>query len=148
MGLFSGIGIASFMLLVSGLITTSSLVTGVIYSFNKFEDYSCGKLNYGILIGVATLIPLLFNFMLYAISCIKKISLILPLFLVMCSSALNIYFTDNLSHKCLDRIKKIIQSYVILHLFYCRATFNYYFNNGFILCCEVIMTLFYNAKIY
>ena len=106
MGLFSGIGIAGFMLLVSGLITTSSLVTGVIYCFNKFEDYSCGKLNYGILIGVATLLPLLFNFMLYAISCIKKISLILPLFLVMCSSAINIYLTDNLSHKCLDHYKE------------------------------------------
>ena len=105
MGLFSGIGIAGFMLLVSGLITTSSLVTGVIYSFNKFEDYSCGKLNYGILIGVATLLPLLLNFMLYAISCIKKISLILPLFLVVCSGGLNIYLIDNLTNDCLDHYR-------------------------------------------
>ena len=41
MGLFCGIGIASFMLIVSGLITASSLVTGIIFTFNKFEEYSC-----------------------------------------------------------------------------------------------------------
>ena len=98
MGLFGGIGIASFMLIVSGLITASSLVTGIIFTFNKFEEYSCGNLKYGILIGVITLLPLLFNFILYSISCIRKISLILPLFLVICSGGLNIYLIDNLTN--------------------------------------------------
>ena len=106
MGLFCGIGIASFMLIVSGLITASSLVTGIIFTFNKFEEYSCGNLKYGILIGVITLVPLLFNFILYSISCIRKISLIIPLFLVICSGGLNIYLIDNLTHDCLDHYKE------------------------------------------
>ena len=106
MGLFCGIGITSFMLIVSGLITASSLVTGIIFTFNKFEEYSCGNLKYGILIGVITLVPLLFNFILYSISCIRKISLIIPLFLVVCSGGLNIYLIDNLTNDCSDHYKK------------------------------------------
>ena len=54
MGIISNCSLIGIFFTLCNVFTLSSVVSGIIYVINNFNDFSCGKLN-RILIGIATL---------------------------------------------------------------------------------------------
>ena len=107
MGLISNLSCFGIIFFLLGSISLSSLISAGIYVYNNFEDYSCGNLNYGILVGIITLVYHIGNLFFFLISCTKKISLIIPTLLIICASAYNVYLFDNLSDNCISHYRDL-----------------------------------------
>ena len=100
MGICSGVTIIGALLLITGIISTGSIITGGVSIVKYFNDYSCGNLNYGILIGIISSIIFILNLLLYGISCVKKTSLIIPILCIIGSLVYNIYLINTISNTC------------------------------------------------
>lgn len=100
MGICSGATILGSLLLIAGIITTGSIITGGVSIVKHFNDYSCGNLNYGILFGILSSIIFILNLLLYTISCVKKSSLIIPSLCIIGCIVYNVYLIDNISDIC------------------------------------------------
>jgi len=100
MGICSGSTILGSLLLITGIISTGSIITGGISIVKHFNDYSCGNLNYGILFGILSSVIFILNLLLCAISCVKKSSLIIPSLCIIACIMYNVYLLDNISNVC------------------------------------------------
>ena len=100
MGVLSNFGLLGGILILTGIISSGSIIGGGVHIFKHFNDYKCGHLNYGILVGIASLAILLSNIILYALRCIKKSSLVFPSLLIIGSSIYNGYLYNNLDYVC------------------------------------------------
>ena len=100
MGVFSNIGLLGGILILTGVISSGSIIGGGVHIFKHFNDYKCGNLNYGILVGVVSLALLLINIALYALTCVKKSSLVFPSLCIIGSAVYNGYLYDNLDSQC------------------------------------------------
>lgn len=93
-----------FGLIMSGLITTTSLIGGSIYLINHYNDFNCGNLNMGLIIGLGSIISFIFNITLYCLNCVK--SFIVPGLLVIGSLIYNCYLYNKLSNNCIQHYKQ------------------------------------------
>ena len=106
MGLFSNLTLIGGLLILTGVISSGTIASGGVHIYNNFKDYKCGNLNYGILVGLISLIILVINLLLYAISCVKKKSLVLPSLMIIGSLIYNIYLFNKLDDTCEDFYKQ------------------------------------------
>jgi len=100
MGICSGATILGSLLLITGIISIGSIITGGVSIIKHFNDFSCGNLNYGILFGILSSIIFILNILLYTISCVKKSSLIIPSLCIIGCLVYNIYLIDNINNTC------------------------------------------------
>lgn len=100
MGILSNLTLLGGLLILTGVISTGTITTGGIHIYNNFKDYKCGNINIGILVGIISLILLVVNLLLYAISCVKKKSLVFPSLLIIGSLIYNVYLYNKLDESC------------------------------------------------
>ena len=100
MGLCSNITLIGGILILTGLISTGTVVGGGVQVFNNFKDYDCGNLNYGILVGIISMGIFIINSLMYSMSCVKKSSLIIPSLCIIGTMIYNIYLINQLDNTC------------------------------------------------
>lgn len=100
MGFCSGSTIIGTLLLVTGIISTGSIISGGVSIVKHFNDYACANLNYGILVGIISSVIFILNLLLYGISCVKKSSLILPSLCIIGSLVYNGYLINKIGDTC------------------------------------------------
>jgi len=98
----SKITLISGLLLLTGIISIGSVGSVGVKVFNNFKDYKCGNLNYGILVGLISMVILVINTLLYGISCVKKASLLIPSICVLGSLVYNIYLVNKMGEICVS----------------------------------------------
>jgi len=100
MGLCSNITLIGGILILTGLISTGTVVGGGVKVFKNFKEYDCGNLNYGILVGIISMGIFVINTLMYSLSCIKKSSLIIPSLCIIGTMIYNIYLINQLNSEC------------------------------------------------
>ena len=100
MGICSGATIIGTLLLLTGIISVGSIITGGTSIIKHFNDYSCANLNYGILLGLISSVIFILNLVLYVISCVKKSSIIIPSFCIIGSLVYNVYLIGKIGETC------------------------------------------------
>lgn len=100
MGLCSNITLVGGILILTGLISTGTIVGGGVQVFKNFKDYDCGNLNYGIIVGIISMGIFIINMLMYSLSCIKKSSLIIPSLCIIGTMIYNIYLINKLDDTC------------------------------------------------
>ena len=100
MGLCSNITLIGGILILTGLISTGTVVGGGVKVFKNFKEYDCGNLNYGIIVGIISMGIFIINSLMYSLSCIKKSSLIIPSLCIIGTMIYNIYLINQLDHTC------------------------------------------------
>ena len=100
MGICSGATIIGTLLILTGIISAGSIITGGVSIIKHFNDYSCANLNYGILVGSISSVIFILNLLLYGISCVKKSSLIIPSICIIGSLVYNVYLINNIGETC------------------------------------------------
>lgn len=100
MGLFSNLTLIGGLLILTGVISSGTIASGGVHIYKNFKDYKCGDLNYGILVGLISLIVFVINLLLYAISCVKKKSIVIPSLMIIGSLIYNIYLFNKLDDSC------------------------------------------------
>ena len=100
MGLCSNITLVGGILILTGLISTGTVVGGGVQVFKNFKDYDCGNLNYGIIVGIISMGIFIINSLMYSLSCIKKSSLIIPSLCIIGSMIYNIYLVNKIDDTC------------------------------------------------
>ena len=100
MGLCSNITLVGGILILTGLISTGTVVGGGVQVFKNFKDYDCGNLNYGIIVGIISMGIFIINSLMYSLSCIKKSSLIIPSLCIIGTMIYNIYLINKLDDTC------------------------------------------------
>ena len=100
MGICSNVTLIGSLLIVTGLLSTGSIISGGISIVKHFNDYKCGDLNYGILVGLISTTIFIVNLLLYTISCVKKSSLVIPSICIIGSLVYNIYLTNKIGDSC------------------------------------------------
>ena len=100
MGFCSNTTIIGTLLLMTGIISTGSIITGGVSIVKHFNDFSCANLNYGILIGIISSVIFILNLLLYGISCVKKNSLIIPSLCIIGSLVYNGYLITKIGETC------------------------------------------------
>ena len=106
MNICSSVTILGSLLLISGIISTGSIITGGLSIVKHFNDYSCGNLNYGILFGIFCSIIFILNVLLYTISCVKKSSLIISSLCIIGCLVYNVYLIGTISNSCKSYYQK------------------------------------------
>ena len=106
MDICSSVTILGSLLLISGIISTGSIITGGLSIVKHFNDYSCGNLNYGILFGIFCSIIFILNVLLYTISCVKKSSLIISSLCIIGCLVYNVYLIGTISNSCKSYYQK------------------------------------------
>lgn len=96
------ITIIGIIALLTGVLSIGTLISGSVYCLKYYHKYDCGNLNYGLLAGLVSIGILIFNIVLCSVNCIKRVKLIIPIILVICSLIYNIYLFNKLSDYCLD----------------------------------------------
>jgi hypothetical protein len=100
MGICSNITLIGGLLILTGIISSGTLVGGGIHVIKNFKDYNSCHLNYGILTGIISMCVFIINLLLYSISCVKKSSLIMPSLCIIGSMIYNIYLIDKMDETC------------------------------------------------
>lgn len=100
MGLFTNLTLIGGLLILTGIISSGTIASGGVHIYNNFKDYKCGNLNYGILIGLISLIILVLNLLLYSISCVKKTAIVIPSLMIIGSLIYNVYLFNKLDENC------------------------------------------------
>jgi len=118
MGVCSNLGIIGGILILTGIISTGSAISGGVHVYKHFNDYKCGNLNYGLLVGLISLVLLIFNLLMYAISCVKKISLIIPSLLIIGSIVYNGYLYNKLTNDCITYYKDTEKNLWDFYMYY------------------------------
>ena len=90
----------SAILILTGIISFGTITSLGVKVYHNFQDYKCGNLNYGILVGLVSMIILILNMLLYCIKCVKKISLLIPSICVIGSLIYNIYLLNKMGEIC------------------------------------------------
>ena len=90
------------LLILTGIISSGTLISVGVHIFNNFQNYKCGNLNYGILVGLASMVILITNMLLYGVTCVKKSSLIIPSICVLGSLIYNIYLVNQMGDICVS----------------------------------------------
>lgn len=100
MGICSGVTIIGCLLLITGIISTGSIITGGVSIVKHFNDFACANLNYGILVGLISSVMFILNLLLYGISCVKKSSIIIPSVCIIGSLVYNGYLINKIGETC------------------------------------------------
>ena len=100
MGMCSNITFIGGLLILTGVISTSTFVGGGIHVIKNFKDYNSCHLNYGILAGIISMGVFIINLLLYSITCVKKSSLIVPSLCIIGSMIYNMYLIDKMDDAC------------------------------------------------
>lgn len=100
MGICSGFTIIGSLLLITGIISTGSIITGGVSIVKHFNDFACANLNYGILVGLISSVMFILNLLLYGISCVKKSSIIIPSVCIIGSLVYNGYLINKIGETC------------------------------------------------
>ena len=118
MDICSGATILGSLLLITGIISTGSIITGGFSIVKHFNDYSCGNLNYGILFGIFCSIIFILNLLLYTISCVKKSSLIISSLCIIGCLVYNVYLIDTISNSCKSYYQKENENLWDFYIYY------------------------------
>ena len=100
MGICSGATIIGTLLLITGIVSTGSIITGGVSIVKHFNDFACANLNYGILVGLISSVIFILNLLLYGISCVKKSSIIIPSLCIIGSLVYNVYLICKIGEGC------------------------------------------------
>ena len=139
MGICSGATIIGTLLLITGIISTGSVITGGVSIVKHFNDYSCGNLNYGILFGLVSSLLFILNLLLYSISCVKKSSIIIPSLCIIGSLIYNVYLFNKNGDTCEKYYKEENKNLWDFYIYYLISLIVEIILIGFIIlyhCCK------------
>lgn len=110
--------IITLLRFIGGILCTSTLAIGGYFYIYHYDDLDCGNIEYGIALGLTSIIVFLFNILTYMSSCNKIwIIWLCGLFLIG-ATIYNIYVTYNIDSNCKKNYedKNIWEYYIYMYI--------------------------------
>ena len=99
------VSIITSLLLISGVISLSSIISTGIILFNKLEEFKCGDLYLGLIVGVICLMLYLLNVLSLLLKCSGIYSFVFLNLLLLFAIIYNFHKRHKLSDNCVDHYK-------------------------------------------